>query len=127
MANWDSVKKSVVSAQDSMGSAAIENQKYLDSISGKVSQLNSAIEELSATVFNSNIIKFFVDFGTQGVKAVNSIVEATSPLGAAGIFGTIMAFKKNVGRGKNVRPSYSCFECADSNECSCGYTSFLVA
>ena len=100
MANWESVEKSIQSATDSMGSAAVENEKYLDSISGKVSQFNSAVEQLSKTVIESDTVKFFVDLGTTGVKSIDSIVNALTPLGTLLTAGGLFAGIKNIGRAK---------------------------
>lgn len=81
MDNWDLVEKSVQSATNSMGSADAENRKYLDSINGKLAQFENAVEQLSTTLVDSDIVKFFVELGTSGVKAVDGIVGALTPLG----------------------------------------------
>ncbi len=95
MSNWESVEKSVLSASESMGSAEIENQKYLDSISGKISIFKSAVEKLSNTLLDSNILKFFIDLGIVGVKSIDGIVNAITPLTLA-IGGGAFAIFKNV-------------------------------
>lgn len=102
MNNWQSVENSIQSATNSMGSADVENSKYLDSISGKVSQFDSAVQKLSKDVINSDLVKFFVDLGTIGVKSIDDIVNALTPLGtlAAGI--GLFAGIKNVGIGMLV-------------------------
>lgn len=80
MDNWGLVEKSVQSAANSMGSAEAQNNNYLDSINGKLSQFENAVEQLSTTLMSSGIVKFFVELGTDGVNAVNSIVGALNPL-----------------------------------------------
>lgn len=115
MNSWDSVEKSVQAATNSMGSAETENQKYLDSISGKMSQFENAVEHLSATVVNSDVIKFFVELGTAGVKAVDSIVDAITPLGALFASGAAYLSGKNIGKTYECTVSESllyCFEYA---------------
>lgn len=109
MQNWENVEKATNSAMDSMGSATEENQKYLDSIEGKVSQFNSSVEQLSATIVNSDLIKFFVDLGTTGVKAIDGLVNALTPLGTIGVIGGGILGAKNAGQGKS-RPvkQYAC-------------------
>lgn len=102
MSNWDSVEKSVQAATNSMGSAEIENQKYLDSIAGRMSQFENAVEQLSATIVNSDVIKFFVELGTNGVKAVDSVVNAITPLGA------LFAAGAGYLSGKNIGKTYEC-------------------
>ena len=95
--NWDSVKSSVESSIDSLGSAEEENAKYLDSISGKISQFDSAVEKLSSDVINSDLVKFFVDLGTIGVKAIDGLVNSLTPLGTLSAGIGLFAGIKNVG------------------------------
>ena len=63
------------------------------------------MEHLSSTVVESDLIKFFVDLGTTGVKAIDGIVNALTPLGTAAAIGGIVASFKNAGREK-CYPSY---------------------
>ena len=55
------------------------------------------MEQLSSTVVESDLIKFFVDLGTTGVKAIDGLVSALTPLGTAAAIGGIVAGLKNVG------------------------------
>ena len=100
--NWDSVKSSVESSIDSLGSAEEENAKYLDSISGRISQFDSAVEKLSSDVINSDLVKFFVDLGTIGVKAIDGLVNSLTPLGTLSAGIGLFAGIKNVGIGMLV-------------------------
>lgn len=98
MSNWNGVKDAVKSATDSVGSANVENEKYLNSLSGKMEQFESAFEHLSKTVIDSDFLKALVDIGTTGVSAIDSLVKALTPLGTivaigGGIFGA-----KNIGK-----------------------------
>ena len=90
---------------NSQNSALDENQKKLDSIGGHVKSFESAMEHLSSTVVDSDLVKFFVDLGTTGVKAIDGIVNALTPLGTAAAIGGIVASFKNAGREK-CYPSY---------------------
>lgn len=63
------------------------------------------MEHLSSTVVESDLVKFFVDLGTTGVKAIDGIVNALTPLGTAAAIGGIFASFKNAGREK-CYPSY---------------------
>lgn len=55
------------------------------------------MEHLSSTVVDSDLIKFFVDIGTTGVKAIDGLVNALSPLGTIGLGAGLLAGFKNVG------------------------------
>lgn len=70
------VENATNQAINSIGSASEENQKRLDSISGKISQFDSAVEQLSSTIVDSELLKFFVDFGIGAVKSINDVSSA---------------------------------------------------
>ena len=90
------VKHATTQAMDSIGSASEENQKYLDSISGKMSKFESAVEDLSYSVLDSDLVKFFVDLGTLGVKAIDGLVDSLTPLGILLAGGSVFAGFKSV-------------------------------
>ena len=72
LSNWKTAVDATATALNSQGSAMNENSKYMDSIQGKLKQLNSAWEELSRNVFNSDFLKFVVDLGTGFLNLANS-------------------------------------------------------
>ena len=55
------------------------------------------MEHLSSTVVESDLIKFFVDLGTTGVKAIDGLVNALSPLGTIGVISGGILGAKNAG------------------------------
>ena len=63
------------------------------------------MEHLSSTVVDSDLVKFFVDLGTTGVKAIDGLVSALTPLGTIGLGAGLIASFKNAGREK-CYPSY---------------------
>ena len=70
--NFQTALDATATAYDSTGSAAKENEKVLDGINGKLNNLKSQFEELSKNMINSDLIKFFLDFGTVVLKVINS-------------------------------------------------------
>lgn len=78
MQNWNNVKESVESATDSMGSADIENQKYLDSLSGRLSIISSKFEDLSRQVIDDDFLKVLVSSGTNAIEVLTKIIEKLS-------------------------------------------------
>lgn len=97
------VENATTQSINSLGSASEENQKYLDSISGKIEILNSALEQLSSTLVNSDLVKFFVDLGTIGVKAIDGIINALTPLGTLGVGAGAFAFFRNLDHQKVLK------------------------
>lgn len=104
MTTWNAItqqfqdaEKAVNQSLNSQNSALDENQKKLQSISGHVAAFDSAFEHLSSNIVDSDIIKFFVDLGTYGIKAIDGITKAITPLGTIGLGAGIFAGIKNVG------------------------------
>lgn len=111
MQNWKGVEDAVESAKNSLGSADEENKKYINSIQGKLENLESATQKLSKTLIDSDSLKFFVDLGTTGVKAIDGLVNALSPLGTAALIGGGILGGKNLGEVCKCTFS-NCFEYA---------------
>jgi TP901 family phage tail tape measure protein len=75
MENWDNVEDSIKSATNSLGSAERENEKYLNSINGKISKLNSNIQLFWQNFIDSDNIKIFIDGLTSIVKTMDALVN----------------------------------------------------
>lgn len=65
--------KTAQTASEGVGSAIKENERYLDSIQGKVAKFKNAWQDLWDSVSASNIIKGFVDIGTAVVKLTTDV------------------------------------------------------
>lgn len=92
---FDVAEKSLATSMDSAGSALEENEKYLDSINGKVAQLEATFQDLSQNVIDSELVKGFVDLGNGALKLVNFLAEIKALLPA--IVAGFMSWK-NVGK-----------------------------
>lgn len=79
--NFETVEEVIATAANSTGSALAENEKYLDSIAGKVSKFKATFEELSITLIDSESVKQIVDFGTGLLNILNSIAKVVDALG----------------------------------------------
>lgn len=91
--NPETLKNAFESASDATGSALTENEKYLDSIQGKIDLLTNAIQTMWSNTLNDGMIKGIVEFGTELVKIIDKIGLIPSLLG--GVFIYLTAFKKN--------------------------------
>lgn len=76
LTNFEQAESAMKSAMNSSGSALAENEKYLDSINGKLSQLSATFESLSAHVVNSDLVKVVLDVANTLVGWVDSIASA---------------------------------------------------
>ena len=71
--NPEELKAAFEDASNASGSALKENEKYLDSIQGKIDQFNNAIQTLGSNTLDSDVVKFLVDLATKLVKIVDTI------------------------------------------------------
>lgn len=83
LTNFDTAQQALEKSLNSTGSAVAENEKYLDSVTGKLNQLKAAWESLSATILDSDFLKGVLDLAINIVQALDKIVEAVGPAGAA--------------------------------------------
>lgn len=75
--NFKEAENAVQDGLNSMGTAALENEKYLESIEGRVVLLKEAVNELFEALISSGFIKLIVSGLTNIAKALKSIVEAS--------------------------------------------------
>jgi TP901 family phage tail tape measure protein len=75
MKNWGAATRVVKNAIDANGSSLRENAKYLDSIEGKIQAFQSAWEQLSYHLVNSDTIKGVIDLGTSIITTIDDIVQ----------------------------------------------------
>lgn len=85
IAGWDDVQKAIESANNAEGSAAKENAKYMDSIQGKLNNLQSSWQALSATLVSSDFLKGAID----GVRLFIDLLDTLA--GSLGTFPVLMA------------------------------------
>jgi hypothetical protein len=91
MKNWGAATKVVNNAVNANGSSLRENEKYLDSIEGKIQAFQSAWEQLSYHLVNSDLIKGIVDIGTTIIKTIDDIVQEIGAIPTAiGAIGAII-------------------------------------
>ena len=88
MNNWADVEQAVYSASNSFGVAETANADHMDSIAGKTAVFQNALQELSSTLLDSGILKFFLDLGTTGVDTLNTL---TKQLGSLSTIATLSA------------------------------------
>lgn len=86
--NWDLAKDAMQSAMDSEGTAVRENAKYLDSIEGRVSKFKVTFEELSQSIFNSDMLKGIVTFGDTILKIFSKVFSFLGGGKIAALLGT---------------------------------------
>jgi|GEM_PF-5162939 len=89
--NFSMAEDVLKTSAESAGSALAENEKYLDSIQGKISIFKASFEELSSNTINGEFVKFIVEAGTALVNFLNTMQELHLLL--PGIAGSIITIK----------------------------------
>lgn len=79
--NWKDAQDAAKTAAESAGSATKENETYLDSINGKISQFTAAFEKLSKDVLDSDLIKFFIELATHIANLADEAVKLVDNIG----------------------------------------------
>lgn len=73
--NWEVAERALQTAQNSSGSALTENEKYLDSINGKISQLKAQFEDISRKILSSDAVKWVADLLQNVLKLADGLSE----------------------------------------------------
>lgn len=96
MNNFDTARAATETAMNSTGSAMRENERYMESLSGKIGTFKAQFQELSNVTFNSDFIKAAVDAGTDLLTLLTEIIDTIglfpSLLGGIGIGAFIKNF-----------------------------------
>lgn len=97
--NFNVAEDVVKTAANSAGSALKENEKYLDSINGKIAEFKTTFEELSMTLIDSDFVKQVIELGTGLLDVLNVLAKVIDKVGGlntvlyvtVGILATIKA------------------------------------
>ena len=71
--NFDIAERAIETSANAAGSALRENEKYLDSIEGKIKQFTNALQAMWSKLISSDVIKIIVDMGTSALKTVEAL------------------------------------------------------
>ena len=73
LSNTEDLQNAYQDAMVAEGSALKENEKYLDSIQGRLDLFTNAVQTMWSDALNSDAVKFFIDIGTEIVKVVDKL------------------------------------------------------
>lgn len=71
LSNTTDLEEAYVSALNAEGSALQENEKYLDSIQGRIDLFNNSVQTMWQNTLDDEVIKWFIDLGTTLIKVVD--------------------------------------------------------
>ena len=92
LSNTKDLEKAFESAQNADGSALAENEKYLDSIQGKIDQFTNSYQALWSNILDSDFIKLVVEQGTEIIKSLDTTHGKL--LAIVKVAAILMAYKK---------------------------------
>lgn len=87
--NFSVAESTMESAANSANVAWAENEIYLDSIQGKISQLDAAFQSLSTHILDSEVPKFFISVATAITKGVDALIKFNGAIPSLTFLGTM--------------------------------------
>ena len=96
MSQYDKALKYTETSLNSTGSAMEKFSAYEKSVEAHTQSFTNAVQGLADTAVDSGLINFFIDLGTTGVKALDGLMEALTPLDTIGLIGGAFGIGKFV-------------------------------
>jgi len=84
ISNFDTAEQAIEASANASGSALKENEKYLDSIQGRIDLFNNSVRTMWNNALNSGVVKWVVSLGTEIIKIVENV--GLLQLALAGLF-----------------------------------------
>lgn len=94
--NFDDVEAALKTAESAEGSALRENEKYLDSLQGRLDVLRATGQSIASSLLKDNGIKMVMDLVQGLANAVDGLVKSLGALPTAALGGGLFAAFKNL-------------------------------
>ena len=98
MENYDKALQYTETSLNSSGEAMEKFSAYEKSVEAHTQSFTNAVQGLADTAVDSGLINFFIDLGTTGIKALDGLMEAITPLGTIGLISGGILGGKNLGK-----------------------------
>lgn len=98
--NWQQVESAMKSATTAQGTAAEENEKYMNSMQGKINALTTSWQALSNTLLSSDYLKVLIDSGNTILTILDKVTNTLGTLPTLITAVTAALSFKNIGRTK---------------------------
>lgn len=89
------IEKAYEAATHAAGSAAAEQEKWMEGLEAKIQQFKAAWQELSITFLDSDFLKGLVEFGTSAITVLTKIIDVVGSLNVVLAGVGLYAFIKN--------------------------------
>ena len=101
LTHWSDVETALSKSLSANGTAMAENQKYMDSMQGKIAATQAAWQALSNSFLSSDFLKGLIDAGQTFLSVMNDIVKTTGALPPIlAVIAGYLSASKNIGRDK---------------------------
>lgn len=102
--NFSVAESALETSANSAGSAMAENEKYLDSVQGKIDLMQASFEALSSKFMSGDLLKFFIEGATGALNLANGIAEVVEAFGGLktvliAVSGIVLAMKLDSFKG----------------------------
>ena len=94
--NFDDVEEALRTAQTAEGSALRENEKYLDSVKGRLDVLKATGQSISSSLLDSGLVKGFLSIAQAIATATDNMIRFAGALPTIGAAAGIAAIVKNL-------------------------------
>lgn len=99
ISNWKQVESATTAATNATGTAAKENEVYMDSLQGRLDSLKATWQAFSADFLGSDFLKTLVSTGQGFLSLADSVIKFTGVIPAlVGAFAGIRSMKDNKGK-----------------------------
>lgn len=96
LTNFQDTEKALKTSQNASGSALAENEKYLNSIQGKLDVLKATGQSISIDLLDSDAVKMVLDFANAIGKLTDNVIKFAGVIPTIAGAGGIAAFFKNL-------------------------------
>lgn len=79
--NWSDAANAYSDAMNSAGVSTKAEATYMDSIEGKIGQINAALQEVSTNLLESESVKFVLDLAKGFLSGANAVAQFVNALG----------------------------------------------
>lgn len=102
--NYKTINEVIESAEGAEGSALRENERYLDSIEGKIAKFQNELQEFWYNFISSDTVKGAIDLATKFMDFLGNSIDTVKGkfISLGTVIGTIFAVKNSGGRAKSL-------------------------
>lgn len=106
--NWSDVEKSIRAANNASGTAREEQERYSQSLKGRIDSLNASLQATSNTILSSDLLKDGTSLLNGAVNSLDFIINKLGTIPTLIMAITTVSSIKNFGRDKRFSLQWIC-------------------